>query len=177
MLREWLKKIYRPFLLSLGVMLFATVFFPSIRLSAFAPFLALVFMRSGFLPSLWVAAIAGLVMDLFSSQLRFGAFSLIYSLTALLTYHQKRLFFADKPQALSLYTALISAVLSLLELFFLTSVDPRFPLNFRVITTDVLGMSLLDAVYAFLCFTLPMKIYNHLKRLGGFRRFLLKKDA
>lgn len=169
------KKLYPAFLLALTVAIVGTVFFPAIRLFAFAPFLALVFIRSDFVTSLWMAAVAGLVIDLLSGQMRFGAYSLCYCTTAALVYHQKRHFFVDKPLALSLYTALIASVCSTLELVSLYALDVHPPLNMRLFLTDVIGMSLVDAVYAFLCFTCPMKIYPYLKRLTELPK-LFKKD-
>lgn len=158
-----LKQIYPPFLLALSVALLGTVFFPSVRLFAFAPFLAFLFIRVDFLSALWVSALTGLVVDLMTSQMRFGSYSVCYCLTTLFTYHQKRHFFADKPLALSLFTALISAVSTSLEFLLQNAPDSKLPFNFRLLLTDVIGMSLLDAVYAFLCFTCPMKIYHYLK--------------
>ena len=158
-----IKQIYQPFILALSVALLGTVFFPSVRLIAFAPFLALLFMRADFLSALWIAALAGLFIDLFTSQMRFGSYSFCYCLTALFTYHQRRHFFADKPLALSLYTALISCVSTLLELVMQSAGSGKLSFTMRLIATDVIGMSLVDAVYAFVCFTCPMKIYNYLK--------------
>lgn len=171
------KQLYPPFLLALSVAILGTVFFPTIRLFAFAPFLALVFIRADFVTALWVAAITGLLIDLLSSQMRFGAYSFCYSLTAALVYHQKRHFFVDKPLALSLYTALIASLCSSLELLFLYALDACPPVNVRLFLIDILGMSLLDGVYAFLCFTCPMKIYPYLKRLTLLRKYIWKKNA
>ncbi|MBI2743192.1 MAG: hypothetical protein HYX48_04670 [Chlamydiales bacterium] len=171
-----LKQIYLPFILALMVAIFGTAFFPSIRLFAFAPFLAIVLMRSSFLTSLWIAAGTGLLVDLLSSQMRFGAYSVIYCLTALLIYHQRRHFFADKPLALTLFTLIISLVAGSLELVFLHALDSRLPINWRLLITDLVGMSVLDALYAFLCFTCPMKVNEYLKRIGGLRHLLFKKD-
>ncbi len=170
------KQFYFSFALALLVALFGSAFIPSIRLFAFAPFLALIFMRLALLPSLWIAAATSLLIDLLSSEMHFGAFSLIYCLTTLLTYHQKRHFFADKPLALSLYTALISVVASSLELFFRYALDSPLPLNWMMIATDVFGMSVLDALYAFICFTCPIKIYQYFQRIGGLGRLLFKKN-
>lgn len=171
-----IKKLYPPFLLAFAVAIMGTVFFPAIRLFAFAPFLALVFIRADFITSLWIAALTGLIIDLLSSQMRFGAYSFSYCLTALVVYHQKRHFFVEKPLALALYTAVISTVCSALELVFLYAFDAHPPLNLRLILTDVMGMSLVDAVYAFICFTCPMKIYPYLKRLANFKQLLFKKN-
>jgi rod shape-determining protein MreD len=170
------KQLYLSFFLALAVAVFGSVFFPFTRLFAFAPFLALVLIRSDFLTALWLSAGAGLIIDLLSSQMQFGAYSLIYCLTALLCFHQKRHFFADKPLALTLYTALISFVAGSLELTFLYALDARLPLSLRVILIDLIGMSALDAAYAFLCFTCPMKVHAYLKRIGGLRHIFFRKE-
>lgn len=158
-----LKQIYQPFILALCVALLGTCLFPSVRLIAFAPFLALLFMRANFLSALWISALTGLLLDIFTSQMRFGSYSFCYCLTALFTYHQRRHFFADKPLALSLYTALIACVCTLLELVMQSAGSGKLAFTARLILVDVIGMSLVDAIYAFVCFTLPMKIYNYLK--------------
>lgn len=170
------KQFYAAFFLALGVALFGSVFWPGLRLFAFAPFLALVFMRSSFLTALWIALATGLIIDLLSSQMRFGSYSLIYTLAAVLTYHQKRHFFADKPLALSLYTAVISLVASSLELTFLYVLDAKLPVNWKTIAFDLFGLSVLDALYAFVCFTCPMKVHSYLKKIGGLKKLIFQKD-
>lgn len=154
-----------PFSLSLLTALFATLFFPSLRFFAFAPFLALLFMRTSFVKALWLSACCGVIIDLFSVQMRFGAVSLNYTLTALFLYHQKRHFFDDKPLALSCFTALISAVSTTLHLFFSHLFDAPLPVTWKFFLVDTVGMALVDGAFAFLCFTCPAKVYSYIKTI------------
>lgn len=164
-----------PFCLALFAALFATVFFPHSRILSFAPFLAIVYMRKNFATSLWIAALCGLILDLLSSQLRFGLYSLNFCLTTLLVYHQKRHFFDDKPLALSLFTALISCISSAVLLFLVCIFDKTFPFNWTLIVSDLIGMSIIDAIYAFFWFTCLIKLYYQVRE-RGWRIFLFKKS-
>jgi len=163
-----------PFGLALFATLFTSVFFPHLRLLAFAPFLAIVYMRKSFVTSLWIAALCGLLLDLFSSQLRFGLYALNFSLITFLIYHQKRHFFDDKSFTLSLFTALLSCLSSSLLLLLICLFDKKFPFNWTLLLTDIIGMSIIDAIYAFLWFTCLIKLYYQLRQ-HGWRIFLFKK--
>jgi rod shape-determining protein MreD len=162
--------LYVPFVLALITALFGTVFFPNLRLIAFAPFLAIVFTRKTFISSLWIACLCGLIIDLLSSQLRLGLHALNYSLTAVLVYHQKRNFFEDKPTAFSLYTILVSCASTLLQLFLLYTFDKSLNFTWELALTDLIVMPVIDGAYAFLWFALPMKFYKYIQKTGW--RFL-----
>jgi rod shape-determining protein MreD len=162
-------KLVPAFFLALFVALFQTAFFPKLRLMAFAPFLALVFMRVGFVRALWLGLACGVAMDLLSSQMRFGLYALNYCLTTLVLYHQKRHFFDDKSLALSLFTVLVASVSTLIEILF-----RHLPFNGKLIFTDVIAMSFLDGAYAFLWFTCPTKLYYLIKQIKW--RKLIFKD-
>lgn len=149
------------FALALFVALFGSVFLPHIRLMAFAPFLALLYMREELVASLWIATACGLCVDLFSSELRFGTHALIYCLTTFFLYSQKRNFFSDQPLAFSLFTALISCFSTLLQLTLLYLFGTKFPFSVALLCTDGILMPFLDALYAFLWFTCPMKLVEH----------------
>ncbi|HKZ00135.1 MAG TPA: hypothetical protein VJ112_03105 [Rhabdochlamydiaceae bacterium] len=164
------------FALAVSAALFGTVFFPNLRLMAFAPFLAIVYNRLALTPSLWIATLCGLALDLFSSQMRFGFFSLSYALTTLLIYQQKRHFFDDKPLALSLFTALISIAATCIQLLLSCLFDKQVIFSWKLVMSDLIGMPMIDALYAFLWFTLPIRLYLHIKQVG-WRQFLLKPIA
>lgn len=138
-----------PFALSCFFALFGTALFPQAKLIAFSPFLALVFNRSSFKASLWIASLCGLIVDLLSSEFHLGIHALNYCLTALILFHQKKHFFEDKPLALSLFTLLISAVSSLLQLLLISLFDRALPFSGKLIVADLFIMPLFDAVYAF----------------------------
>jgi cell shape-determining protein MreD len=153
-----------PLLLALCAQLCSSIFFPSFRLIAFAPFLAIAFQRLSLLRSLWTAALVGLLVDLMSPSFRFGLFSLAYSLTAWIAYRQKSLFFEDKPLALFFYTTFISCLASAVQLSLLLLSSSRLPIDFASLVTDLVGMPLVDGLYAFFWFTCPLQVYTHARK-------------
>jgi rod shape-determining protein MreD len=147
------------FFLALVTALFGSALLPNVRLMAFAPFLALLYMRKSFVTSLWIACLSGLLIDLLASQHRFGIYGLGYGLITVLLYSQRKHFFDDKPLGLALFTALISFVSSTLQLL---AFERSISLTWKLACTDLIGMPLVDAVYAFVWFTCPIKVYQHL---------------
>lgn len=154
-----------PFILSIFALCFSQVFFPSFHLFAFAPFFAILFIRKGFLFSMWTTLLCGLLMDLLNSKFHFGFFAFSFSLTTLFLYSQKRNFFEDRLFSLSCYTALISSLSSLIQLLFFALFEKHFPFKLQLILTDLIMMPAFDAVYGFLWFTCPMKIYQNIRKL------------
>jgi hypothetical protein len=153
-----------PFSLSLFIALFQTAFLPQLRIMAFAPFRALVYQKKRFVPSLWLAVLSGCVIDLLTSELHFGLYALNYVCTTVLLYRRKRNFFADRSFSLALFTALISAVSSLLHIFLLIIFSTGLRMSAKFLFTDLLFMPFLDAFSAFLWFTCPMKFYKYVKQ-------------
>lgn len=158
--------LWFPLSLATLIAFFGTVFFPNIRLIAFAPFFALVYNRRSFAASLWIATLCGIGMDLLCSQLKFGLYALNYCLTTTFIYKQKQHFFEDKPIALSLFTALISCTSTLLQLILSYTFDKGLPFTWKLGLTDLAGMPILDAVYAFLWFFCPMRLYAFIQKGG-----------
>lgn len=153
-----------PFLLAFTALCFSKVFFPSLTLLYFAPFFALLFMRASFLSCLWTALLCGLLVDLLNSKFSFGSSALNFCFTVILTYSQRRNFFEDRLFSLSCFTALISSISSLLYLCFLALFEKQFPFKFQLLFTDLLLMPAFDALYGFLWFTCPIKIYQNIKK-------------
>jgi rod shape-determining protein MreD len=151
--------MFLPFLLALSAAIFGSIFLPSFHMMAFAPFLALAYMRKSLLSSLWLALFSGIFIDLTTSEMRFGMHALCYLLVTFLLYKQKRHFFDDQPIALSIYTALISALASLILLIF-----RRIPFTPSFFFTDLFLMPALDAIYAFFWFTCPLRLYHYGKK-------------
>ena len=150
------------------MVVFGTVFFPNIRLLAFAPYFALAYNRKPFVSSLWIATLCGMIVDLVCSQMKFGLYALNYCLTTLFIYKQKKHFFEDKPLALSLFTALISGVSTLLQLILTYAFDRGLPFTWKLALTDLIGMPFIDALYAFAWFFCPMQAYSFVQK-GGLR--------
>jgi rod shape-determining protein MreD len=146
--------------------LFGTALFPHLKLLAFSPFLALLYNRLSFQNSLWIASLCGLVIDLLSSEFRLGVHALNYCTTTLFLYKQKRHFFEHKPLALSLFTSLISAVSTILQLLLISVFDRALPLSGKLLVTDLALMPLCDAFYAFIWFSCPMMLYSHIRKVG-----------
>lgn len=168
--------IYFPFLLALFMLFFGTVLFPHIRLMAFAPFLAIIYNRTTFVKALWWACLCGLILDLISSELRFGLQALGYCLTTVFLYHQKKHFFEDKATSLCFFTALISALATLTHLALMHIFGQEIAVAAQTFLTDVVIMSALDGVYAFLWFICPLRLYTYIQRVGWKVLFTKKKE-
>lgn len=153
-----------PFFLALFAQLYGSIFLPSFRFLAFAPFFAIAFQRLTLYQSLWTAVFIGLLIDLISPSLRFGFFSLNYFLTSWIAYRQKSLFFEDKTISFFFYTAFISCIASTLQLTLLLSSSSRFPIHLSFLFSDLLIMPLIDGVYAFFWFTCPLRVYTLIRK-------------
>jgi rod shape-determining protein MreD len=162
-----------PFFLALAAAAYASVFLSHIHLHTFAPFLALLYSRCSRVSSFWISALCGLLMDLLASEMRFGIYSLSFSIATLLLYHQKKHFYQEKPLALSLFTFQLSLVITGALFFFSIALHPHFSFNAKSIIADFFLMSLADALYAFLWFSCPMMLYRHIYGLK--RDFLFSK--
>ena len=163
--------LYIPFSLALTAALFCGVGLPALHLSFFAPFLALAYYTAPLSRSLWISLGCGVILDLISSEFRFGLLTLTWVVTTLLIYKQKKHFFEDKPLALSLFTAVIAAVSTAVQLTLISCFDRGLPVSFLSSCTDTLLMSAVDGLYAFLWFTCPLKLYKYIKRVGWRRLF------
>ncbi len=153
-----------PFLLALLAHLYGGIFTKPLHLVAFAPFFAIAMQRLSLQSSLWVGTLVGLFVDLTSSSLRFGFFSLGYTLTCWIAYKQRKHFFDDQSLSLSLYTAFISCLASALQLTFLSFGPSRLPLDLSFLFSDLLIMPLIDGLYAFFWFTCPLQVYTLVKK-------------
>jgi len=153
-------KISLAFFLALCALFFNSLIFPGIRLIAFAPFLALVFQKKDFLPSLWIALGCGLFIDLCTTDVRFGLFSLGYLLTACLCHKQRNLFYEERIFSLSFYTILISACFSIIQFSLMTSFNRKLYFNAVTAFNNFLLMPLLDGISAFFWFTCPLLLYT-----------------
>lgn len=160
-----------PFLLALTAALFSNVFIPIVPLFAFAPFLAVVIMRKTLFVSLWLALLCGLIIDLVNTESRFGWYAMCYTATLFLVYPQRRHFFDDKPSALALLTAIISAVCTGIQLMLLFGIRKKLPFSWGLVFTDLIGMSFLDALYAFVWFTCSLILFQRIKSFRWRYRF------
>lgn len=158
--------LWFPFGIASCFALFGTVFLTPIKLFSFAPFLALLYQRKSFISSLWIAALCGLIIDLFSSEWRLGIHSLNYCVTTFFLYKQKRHFFEDKALSLCLFTLLISIFSSLLQLLLISLFERSLPLSKSLFATDLFLLPIVDGIYAFVAFYSPMCLFLHIKKIG-----------
>lgn len=156
--------MWLPFSLALLAHFFSPLFFPSIRLLAFAPFLILVMRNKTFYSTLWIAALVGLIVDFSSSELFFGLFSLSYTLATLISYKQSRLFFEEGLLSLALAAVLFSLYFSPISFLLIHLFDHPLQASATALATNFLLMPLIDGVYAFFWFTCPLFMYNQISR-------------
>lgn len=152
------------FFLALTCLFFGTAFFSQFRIWPFSPFLALCFYRVSFKKALWLSFFLGLLMDIFSSQFKFGLFAFDHVLVTAVLYGQKRHFFEDKVIAFSLYTALTSCLLSFFLLILSSLSDRQITVTLSVLLSDLIFMPFLDALYAFFWFICPASLYLFSKK-------------
>lgn len=165
-----------PFFLALFMAIFRTAFIPTLSLMAFAPFLALLYQKRTFLPSLWIAFSCGLINDLMTSQRPFGLYALNFILTTLILYPQKRHFFEDRSLTLCLFTFFISSLSTLIQLILLVTVNQNPPLGWPLFFTDLFVLPLFDALYAAVWFIGPMKLYTYMRKQGLKKIFLREEE-
>lgn len=155
---------------------FGTIFFPGIRLVTFAPFLAIAYTRVVFAKALWLALACGLILDLLSTGQHFGLYALNFVITSVVIFPQRRHFFEDKALALSLFTAVIAAFSTLLQLILVHLFDKGMLVSWKTFLSDVVGMSIVDGIYAFLWFTCPMRLYTYIEKTGWKNLFRKPKE-
>jgi rod shape-determining protein MreD len=160
------------FFLATLALLLQMVVLPQISILSYAPFLALSMMRCELKKALWLSALAGMVVDLFSDD-PIGLHALNYTLVTGLLFKIKNHFMDDQPLHLSLYTMLISSLSTLLQILLLFLFDRRIPFDRLWILTDLIGMPVADGFYAFIWFATPLFLFDKMKKV--WMLFWLKK--
>lgn len=155
-----------PIFLGIVATACANAFFPYASLNTLAPLIALAAYRNELRTAIWISCWLGLILDLLNSQTRFGVYAVICCLTAIAAYAQRRHFYEDKPLAFALFSALISAILSLQYMLYMAAIDPHFTLSFKMFICDILLLSCLDGLYAFLWFFVPLHVIALFRRSG-----------
>ncbi len=153
-------KLIVVFCLSLFCAIVGPLFFPSMRLCAFAPFLTILFTRTTLINTLWCAFGCGMVIDLLSSNVHLGIHALTYILVTLALFRVRRHFYAHKPIAL----AILSAVFSLLSTVLLFAFSQHIPLTAKGFLSDFIIMPCIDGIYAFIGYTCPIIAYRTIRK-------------
>jgi rod shape-determining protein MreD len=136
----------------------------------FAPFLAIVMARQNYISTLRYAFICGLAMDLLTMQFRLGIYALGYCLACVAAYPLRRHFFEDKPIAISLYSALISSVATVIQLLLSWAFDQGVPFSWSLIATDLILLPIADGIYALAWFVLPIYLFKILLTISRKKR-------
>lgn len=152
------------FLLSLLALILQGIALPHIALLAFAPFLSLSILRCEMGKALWFSALAGVLMDLASSD-PIGIHALNYVLVSALLFRFKKHFLYEEPFHLSLLSALVSSVSTGLQLILLFLFDRRVPIEGKWIFLDLVGMPVIDGLFAFVWFAAPLSLIHQLKKM------------
>ena len=163
--KEKFKKL-KIFLL-LFISLFSMIFFSSffdIKFIYFAPFIVFLFYRFSFITVLWIAVLLGFFQDLFSSSF-FGISAISYLLSTIILYREKR-FFNDKPVNLSLFTIIFSLIYSIFNPLLFFIFDKKINLSIKWLAADLVIFPLLDGIYAFILFAMPILLIERTTKFG-----------
>lgn len=126
----------------------------------FAPFLVIVYYQKSYPASIGYSILCGLIIDIFTSPLRFGIHALNYSLTTVFLYHQKRNLFSDSLLTMPIMTFFFSSFSTFLQVLLLYVFSKPIALSFSWIISDLIFMPLLDALFSFGFFTLPSLFFK-----------------
>ncbi|HSX27040.1 MAG TPA: hypothetical protein VLE89_08575 [Chlamydiales bacterium] len=154
------------FILATVAVILQGILQPFLPILAYAPFLALATLRAPLVRALWMSAAAGAVMDLLSDH-PFGLHALNYAITTAILYRIRNRFSYDQSLHFSFFSALVSAISTLLHLILLFLFDRRVPFSGKWFFIDWGGIVAIDALYAFVWFAAPIALFERLHRLWG----------
>lgn len=157
-----------PCAYSFGLAMVLPLFFPSLHLLFFAPFLVLCFYRCPLSSCLWWALSCGFVIDLLSAQTRLGTYAMNYCLTTLFLYRYKFHFFEDRLSTLPIMTLGFACLSTLIQIAIFYTIGKPLSLSWEWMTNNLFFSPLQDALYAILAFTIPSLVISHIKRRSFF---------
>ncbi len=154
------------FLAALLLTLFSPIFFSSYKVFYFIPFLIRTFYLKSFEESLWISCLCGILLDLLSSNVRFGLHALSYTVTSALLYSQKRNFFEDNLSTLPVLTYLYSFSTTIFQIVLLMILQKGVALSWEFVKIDLGFLPFQDALYSFICFGIPKLIFGQPAKKG-----------
>jgi rod shape-determining protein MreD len=160
------------FVLALIALVLQGIIVPHISILAFAPFLAFALIRSPLTQALFLSVLAGAIMDLLSED-PMGVHALNYVLVTAIFFRFRKHFSSDQALHLSVLTGVISSFSTLLQWFLLFLFDRRVPFAGEWVFSDLIGMPVIDALYAFVWFAAPLTVAKKFHRMWVL--FWLKK--
>lgn len=155
------------FCITLLFTLYVPVVFPSFRLIFFAPFIVMSYYRKSESTCLWLSLLCGIILDLLASHIRFGMHALNFLLTTAILYRMKQNFFEDSPAALAILTFFFSVLSTLIQLVQFYAIGKGMAITPEWVLSDLIAMPALDALYAFICFTVPSLLFGKPRRRGS----------
>lgn len=163
-------KLPIAFLLCSFYALFLPVFFPPLRLTYFAPFLILLFYRASFQTCLWSSFLAGLFIDLLTTDTRFGLYALNYTLATAFLYHFKKLFFEDYASTVPCMTAFFCVISTCIQVVLLYAFNKKLIVSWDWVGTDLVAMPILDGLYALFGIMMPLSFMQKINRRSRRRK-------
>lgn len=152
------------FLLSSVALILQAILFPHISILAFSPFLALVILRQKLNQALTLSLLAGMIMDLISND-PMGVHALNYVIVTALLFKVRKHFLHDEPFHLSVFTAIVSSVSTVLALVLLFLFDRRVPIEGKWFLEGFVGMPVIDGLYAFVWFAAPLSLFSKITKM------------
>ncbi len=146
-----------PFLLSPALL-------PKLRLTFWAPFIVFCYYRFPLIICLWISLACGLSIDLISSTHSFGMHMLAYSVTTGLLYGRKKFFFEDEITTIPLLTIFFSLAWTVIQASLVHLFGGNLGISLAWVFTDLIIMPLLDGLYAFVWFTVPLILWNKTRK-------------
>ena len=150
------------FISTLSMLIFLT--FSNIKLVYFALFIIFLFYHLSFISILWIAMLLGFFQDLLSSSF-FGINACLYLISVMVLFKEKK-YFNDKPISLSIFTAIFSLIFSLFSPILFFIFDKKINLSIKWIITDIIVYPILDGIYAFVFFAMPILFFEYVRKIG-----------
>jgi len=141
------------FVYTSSLALFFPLLFPFFPVVFFAPFLVVCFYRCSFQVSLWWALSCGFIIDLFSSEARFGIYAMNDTLTTLFFYRYKFYFFEERSSTLPILSFGWTFASTLVKIGLLYLTGSSFFLSWEWAMYHLIVIPFQTAIYALIAFT------------------------
>jgi hypothetical protein len=160
-------RILAPFSLCLLWALCGSALLPEVRLFHFSPFFAYLYHRAPLHKAIWIATLAGLLLDLLSGEARLGYYALTACGTTLLLQGRRLHFFEDKPISLALLTWCISLVFTGVQWTLCLFWGAKLSLSLALVGTDLLVLPVCDALYGLALIYTPLLLITQVQKKGA----------
>lgn len=165
------------FLYSFFISQVVVLFFPYTHLLGFAPFLILCFYKNSLISCLWLSLLCGLVIDLFSSEMRLGMNAFNYCLTTYCLYRFQFYFFEDRYSSLPIMTGCYTCLSTIIQVVLLKLNDQTISLSWEWAFDAMLLTPMQGALYAAIAFSLPSMLFSKSGLLSRLKRKILKRNT